>query len=162
MGLKLTKPLNLPGRISIGRIYGGGEENEIRVEIEDEVSHTLVLEFKLTLEDYAKLLTGLSHVPGRMNWYGGERVGWKHEVKSVIVPFKTDGIADWYRMTDEERHAQPSVKAALAPFEVDGWIARVDDLFNSKRTVRDKISNRERVGQTVSFVRWLKPEEPVT
>lgn len=125
------------GSISINRV-SGGEGEYIRVELIDESSGTHFLEAKLSLEDFAKALFGLSQVDCSFELRPAY-VGWQREVKqeNVNVPSSIS-----YRLTDEE------ISAALMPHEVDGWKAYRKDAGNHHKEVGPGIYN-------VTFFRYV-------
>lgn len=130
-------------KVSINRSSGWDEAHPIRFEINDATSHCRVLEFKMSLEDFARAVTGLSYVPAFGEVFDDNPIGCTSEHKEELVP-------------RPRSYGKDKAKAAelLAPFEVDGWKARNDDIFNPHRWVGD-----DRVA--VSFTRYINPDGSV-
>ncbi len=108
----------MKGHLSISRTSSSRGPDTIRFRMEDDSSGVTFIEAELSLEDFAKVLTGLGHVSCNFELHA-QNVGKTREVKSEIVP-----LEDKYRATDEQR------QEALKPFEVDGWKARERDISN--------------------------------
>lgn len=129
------------GKISIGRVHSNNGE-WVEITIKDETSLVEFLEVKVSLENFAKLITGLSYIDCNFQTRGLNLVGKQREYKTVIVA--CDG---WSLKRDEEE----AINAVLAPYEVDGWIGRRYDLKNSKNYVGHE-------GVKVLFERWVEQE----
>ncbi len=106
----------MKGQMSINRV--SSNPSFIRLEIEDDVSGTRFLQVGISLENFARMLTGSNYLDCDFELHT-QNVGRTRESKTEIVP-----LEDKYFATDEQRHK------ALAPFEVDGWKARSDDISN--------------------------------
>ena len=141
MGRIASGEIKFDGRISIGRVFGGPED-EVRIEIEDNTSSTRVLDLRMNFENFAKAMLGQSSMPAEGFLYSGP-VGYKLEVKQENVPSYKRG----YAFPDDRKSL---AKAHLETYEIDGWHAYYDDLFNGHRIHGDKT--------TVSFHRWVHPE----
>lgn len=101
------------GELSISRT--GNQYIEITVQ--DDLSRVEFLRVRMGLAEFAKAITGLGNVECEFDWYP-KFVGMRHEVKVLSIPVQNFSAAE------EER------KEILAPYEVDGWMARADDLGN--------------------------------
>lgn len=143
-----NKPKSFTARLLISKRESNTSEKAIAITVEDDASSTRVLELTVPLADFAEALTGryLSNVAGRI-WPAP--VGAVLEVKQEVVPFKDRDVP--YTKDRAARDAHPAVAAALAPFEVDGWRAHRDDLFNGHRSVSPD-------SQRVTFRRHVDPE----
>lgn len=139
----------MKGRININRMSGGGTPDEMRIEVIDASSRIHFLVAKCTPEAMMLALTGRGDVEIEFELVGAELIGSEQENKTEEVPF------DCYK----GRNDSARKRAALKPFEVDGWKARVEDLDNGHCRV-DK-SNPPR--QKVVFHRWVnaKTGKPV-
>jgi len=126
------------GHISISRRTGGGVPESVHIEIEEDNSGIRFVDIELTLEGFARAITGHGNVPGKLTVRGLDRVGWNAENKTEEVP---------YDLYSDERNP----KAALAPYEVNGWRARSGDLENGHCQVPGKKAQR------VVFFRHVKP-----
>ena len=119
--------MKLKGTISIGRLTGGGEEPEVRIHIEDDLSGCRVLDIRMTMADYGNCVSGLSNVPCVMEYASEAPIGKKREhMEKVIVvpPCSLHG--------DALRKA-PEVLEQLKELAKDGWEPRRDDLGNHHR-----------------------------
>lgn len=123
--------------------YSSSEGHIIAIEITDSASHVAFAEIEMTCEDFAKAVTGMDGMTGDLTTRRLDLVGKRREHKRELVPF--DGRCATGPMTDEER-------AALAPFQVDGWKARLDDLRNGHRRTR----HGDGWAHRVSFVRYVE------
>lgn len=106
------------GHSSISRTTKSQGSDSIRFRMEDDTSGVTFLEVEMSLEDFARILTGQGHIPCTFELYA-QNVGKTRETKTEIVP-----LENRYFATDKER------QEALKPFEVDGWEARQGDISN--------------------------------
>ena len=138
--------MNLPGKITVGRVRGSDESQPIRIEIIDTQSSVVVAEARLTLENFALALTGLGHVECEIEWRGVDRIGKVREFKTELIPTPDN---PW--RTDPSRRTEENLRAHVAPWEVDGWKAHWQDLHNSNKY------RHEEKAYEVSFVRFVDP-----
>lgn len=135
----------MTGKISIFRVHGGSDETRaspIRIEITDEISGITFLEVRMSLEGFANAL--MSHSYENCGFtLRAQNVGKKRELKEEKVPISKE---DRYTRGNQESEV---AKRILAPYEVDGWMARESDLFNHHRRNQDDT-------QTVSFHRFVE------
>lgn len=120
--------------------------NGIVIEISDDASRLRMIEIKVTPEQFALALTGMSEVPCEGTFNDSGKVGMNRENKQELI-FLPDSAMD----------GSPAI-AACVPFEVDGWLAHYDDMRNSNRI--DKASGDSRDGvpgrwYRVTFVRYV-------
>jgi hypothetical protein len=109
----------------------------ISVEVTDEKSGTQFLSLEIPLAEFAKALTlGSGDCEFELR---PKNVGKTHEYKEEIVP-----VADNYVPYDKRELAAIAV---VAPFEVDGWVARLSDVFNNHRRTPN--------GYRVTFHRYV-------
>lgn len=145
--------MNIKASISISRITNYGEPKPIVIYVEDETSGCQFLELRLSLADYGLLVSGLSGVEcdGRV-WLDAP-IGKQRQVKEELV-----GWSNCYFSTTEKR--EEVARAALAPYEIDGWEGRMSDLFNHHR--RSKIVNKAgEESYKVVFIRFVDAPEEV-
>lgn len=119
------------GHITFARV----STDEMWLHLTDTQNHIEVLRLKMSLEDFARIITGQSDRPCTFAMrpdHLGKDVEQKHE----IVPY--DG--SWMDSNEDKRKA-------LAPFEVDGWQGSLSDLGNGHR--------RTKKGYRVSFTRYV-------
>lgn len=140
-------PELLPGAITISRVSYGGDQ-PIRITVEDERSRMQAIEVRMTLDAFAKALTGLSYVACAFTPASPLVGKWRqHKTALVRVPQMDP--------TDAQ------ITVALVPFEVDGWQAYRNDLRNWHQHSRDDAGEEH---YQVSFERWVdtppSPPEP--
>lgn len=136
---------NLKGSLSIGRVRSNVDDGYVSLTLHDESSGTEFVTVRISPESFAEALLGLSFVECQFD-LRAERVGKIYEHKEEIVSFDGGYAAPGL---PRENAAAP----VLAPFEVDGWKGRVDDLFNSHRRTKD--------GYRVTFTRYIDPPRAV-
>lgn len=134
---------NAKGNLSISRpSYGGFDDREfIEITFRDCSSGTEFVTARVKLDDFARALTGLGHLDMSFDFYP-ELVGKKYEHKTEIVPRPDVGYND--------KNRNEIAAKAFAPFEVEGWKGRVDDLFNSHMRTKE--------GYRVIFTRYVEAQ----
>lgn len=132
----------LQGKLTISRPSYRDKQKAIRITVHDDTSSCRAVEVELSLEDFAECLTGLGRVDCSYEYNDSGVIGKYLETKTEIVPHPKFNRDDTDAIT---RH--------LAPFHIDGWVARTEDLFNHHR--------HQKAGMTVAFSRFVdeKPEE---
>ena len=139
------KPLQRDGSFTLSRMNSNQPlDRPITFRIEDRLSGIEFCEVHVSLEDFAKAITGQGGIPCRVEVRGLHLVGKRRENKTEQV-FVPDGPF-------ETREAR--AKAAVAEHEVDGWRGRVGDATNSHNRIsggRDEGGYRMRV----VFTRWV-------
>lgn len=135
----------LEGRMTIS-VIRGTEVPFIRVQLEDAASGASFLAAEVSLENFARMVTGQGHIPCEFVLRGTELLGLKKEVKTVMVPIpRMDGLS-------EDRREQ-MVRDYFAPFETEGWAGRVSDAFNWHNRIRgDEFMETFKV----TFVRYVE------
>jgi len=128
--------------LEIHRSHGGQHDRPIYVRVEDFTSGCRILEVNFGLAEFMEILTGLGGIHAEGDFYEDSPVGCTREHKEEMVP-KPSGY---------ERNQEEAAKI-LALFEVDGWVARTDDIFNHHRWAKDKVR--------VSFTRYIRPDGSV-
>ena len=124
------------GKITVSRVTSNQEDDYISIRFEDKLSGSTFLQAKMTLEDFAKAVTGHGYMDCTFD-LTADVVGKLRENKTEIVPLENP-----YRATKEEK------QAALKPFEVDGWTGYLDDLDNGHRYTQSGVS--------VHFTRFIE------
>lgn len=132
-GIKIEMRLN---RVS----SNGDRDGMFRLTVADADSRCTMLEADFGPDALADLLSSRLAECGAMVWL--DRVGKVREFKTVHVPILTG--FDWDKRSEEAR-------AAVAPFEVDGWRGCDTDYLNSKR--------RGPTSANVTFERWVEKEQ---
>lgn len=125
-----------PISLRLGRVTSNKEDDFISLEITDELSGVQFVDAKLSLKQFADLLT--SQIVCTEADLRTEFVGYVAENKEEEV--HTPG----YSVNDSDK------AALLSSHEVDGWKARSDDLGNGHR--------RTKKGYNVIFYRHVKPD----
>ncbi len=160
-------PIVGPGRISISRAFGGRADEKgepIGFEIVDDVSRTLVCRFDMSLEDFAKTVTGQGELPGTLTIYVGAPWGKRceHKTAYVQIPVHTSyklGLDD----TGADRPKwNKHLTEALKMHEVDGWIANRRDAENHHRRLRwaagQLFSSHSNIGKAIEGGPFARPE----
>lgn len=129
------------GDISICRC-SGPDGHFIRIQLNDESSHTRVIDIRLTAEAFGNAVTGLGYQLCAFELFG-QHVGRVRECREQGIPFEPRGPF-------KERKQEAAV--ALKPYEKDGWKGDPEDLLNHHRRNRDGI-------QRVRFVRYVLPAD---
>lgn len=114
----------MKGRISISRFMSNRKpERGISITVEDESSGVRFLDLTLSAENFGNAVTGLGSLECEFELRGTDLVGLKqeHKEESVAVP-EFPG-----RLSDKQ------ISLLLAPYEVDGWMGRGQDLNNHHR-----------------------------
>lgn len=132
-------PETLKGKVRISRWHGAdktGHHTGIIISLTDELSRSQCVEIHLSVEALGECLTQ-SEQPCEFEWRP-DVVGKVAENKEEIVPFN---------FTEKSKE---KMDKAVAPFEVDGWFARRDDMVNHHR----RVGNDQ---QRVTFFRHVEP-----
>ncbi len=122
------------------------------LEITDERSGTQFMSIRLTMEQFAGLVTckgDIANIPVEIK--GVDKIGMKHEHKIIEIEFPDNGRwGDYFLEMLRER---------VPEFEVNGWKASGYDLsaFNGHRIKRDHKAGVDRY--SVQFDRWIEWEE---
>ena len=129
--------MKLAGKLSIARRTSNMEPEYFVIEVEDVASGIEAVTIRVSPADLALALSGRSNVPVEIEWHT-ENVGMRAETKTEVVSCRG------YDLTKAQK------RAAVAPFEVDGWRADVEDVGNRHRSTGDS-------GYRVTFRRWVAP-----
>lgn len=136
----------LPARINISRTSGGSDPDKpIRIWLEDEASGVQIVEFLLTLEDFAKALTAQGHIPCTAIWGNDltlSLIGCKREVKTERIE------------TTESQPGRKEIKRLLDAYEVDGWLGSAAEFENWHRHEQED----GRHFYTVNFCRYIRED----
>lgn len=151
----------------------------VQLELEDEISGIRFLEVTFSLTAFASAMMGQSSQGVEFTLAGMDRLGMKRENKTELVPF------DRTKYAGDDKEGSPrwfAAQKALAPFEVDGWVANMSDMFNWHRNRTPKKEELTPTGrksrkapdpndktadlppgvesaQLVGFTRWVMPED---
>ena len=113
------------GKITITRQSRTTCGDSVCIELTDESSGTRVVEVEMTVENFGNAITNLALQPCEFQWYPEAPVGKVRETKTEIIQMP-EGAS---YAKDREALA----KAAIAPFEVDGWVGYWRDALNHHR-----------------------------
>ena len=98
------------GRITISRPSYGDGRQKVEIRIGDESSGIEFLEIEIGLAEFAAAITGQGYVHCEYEARGLANIGKQRIIKTERVPYSPNG-----------KHNTDAHKAAVAPFEVDGW-----------------------------------------
>lgn len=128
------------GQISINRVTSNAEPyNYIRIALDDD-NGSQIISIELTVENYGKLVSGLSDVDCKYQVTNVDRIGLTKEIRSMTISYPI-GIAkniiyEYY----------------VSRFELDGWLADKDDIGNSKKC---KVTGNN-IDNIVNFIRYVE------
>jgi hypothetical protein len=141
----------LKGKLTISRISGGDEAEEVRITLLDTASFTEVVEIKMDLATFASALFGRGDKEVTFDLPDNPVIGKERQYKTEVVFVPDRHLYDW----TEKR--EKVIAKALKPHEVDGWKGNPKDPENGHlvadyNAVRDGVKGRlARVG----FIRWV-------
>jgi hypothetical protein len=137
--------IRIPGAIQIGRLNSG----PIRIVIEDTRAGVRVVEFTMSLEDFARAVTAQSVSDLDIEFNDSGLVGKKREHRVAIVP-----LGDLPSWPDRKKWSKQYLADWLTSEGLDaqGWKGFADDLLNHHNI--DHKANTARVGLT----RWVDAE----
>lgn len=128
----------LKGHITISRPRGL-DGDHISIQLQDSLSGITFCQARLSLAEFAQCLTGLGYTDCEFDFYPSN-VG-------KVLENKTELVALGTKYTVDEK------VAAIAKFEVDGWVGRQEDVGNwHKRSKKDD-------GWHVGFRRFVEVVE---
>jgi len=135
--------MKLAGKLCISRPNYPDDRKVISIRLQDQSSGLFLAEVEISAEAFALATTGLGHqdclFEGKVeNW---QRAGWRQEFKKEVLP-----RPDWYQ------HETAKTDALLEAYELDGWVADRNDLFNHHCW-----SGENQV--SVGFRRYVPPQE---
>ena len=115
------------------------EDDYFSISVQDEISRVHVIEVKLSLEDFSRAIASQG-VKATARYGCLAKIGLRHEVKTETVPIDRDwNYNQW----------GPGLMENVKPFEVDGWVASIDEHCNHHYLCKgDKYR--------VSFHRWVE------
>lgn len=106
---------NTKGKITISKVDSNLEDDYISITISDRLSGKQVVKGRMTLEDFAKSITGQGSIDIGLEVFNNyDTLGKKVEVKSVPIPYKL--------VFEEGYDFQEDMKEKAKEFEVDGWV----------------------------------------
>lgn len=134
----------LKGDITISKIYNSdGQHMEIR--IKDETSRATFVVAKLSMEEFAHAITGLSNRPITMKVRGLEVVGKIKEQKALVFP-----IANYAAHKEAEEKCQQ--------YADEGWTA--DNYFRSQRSFfSEEIAGEQQYFARTSQYRYVEDKD---
>ena len=137
----MSNPRKYGGSLIITRWHGSKPPfSGITIRLQDETSGTTCVEVEITAEALGNALVGSSLQPCKFEWYPWN-VGKVREHKVETISFE----AKTHKTREEE------AKAALVPYEVDGWKGSWRDLGNPHNGSKD--------GYRVGFIRFVDAQE---
>jgi hypothetical protein len=128
----LMKPTN-KGKLTISTVYGGESGRFIMLTLTDGDNLIRLAEIRMSVENFAlAAICSMGNMPCKFEIGNVDLIGARLEVKHEVVILDTAGLA--YN-SDQRREA---ARAAIAPFEIDGWSARLDDVLNHHNVVKSE------------------------
>jgi len=137
--------MNIPGKVTISRTTSSYGPDTIRIEIVDQGSSISFVSAVMSLEDFARAVTGFGWQSAKLEIRGLDKIGMVLETKIEQVFY------DGPYFKEKALELAPVISEALQPFEIDGWKGDKSDLVNPHKRAGDKIQN-------VVFRRWLPRE----
>jgi len=131
------------GELSIGRVLYNDRDDYIRIALLDSKSSVEFLSVEISLENFAKCITGMANCPVQFGIRATDKIGKQLEVKHEVIEVPDDHLM---------RESPGEIEKALAPYEVDGWKGRSRDALNFHNRVSE---NKYKV----CFFRWVDSEE---
>ena len=124
-------------QLRINKTMCSDRDDYIHLEIEDEKSHTTVAELRIPMEKFALAITGQSIGEIPVEYFCLDIVGKQYEHKTELIDLGE------YPYKDFRAYFIKKVK----PYEQNGWIADIEDCYNSHRQTPK--------GYIVIFRRWI-------
>lgn len=137
-----------PATIRISRVTSNMDDDYISIEIRDGPSRQTAFRGRMSLRDFALLVTGRGDMPAEAEWFGLDRVGKRLEIRHIEFPIPTNAGYG-------ERRKRIAISEA-ARHTPDGWSA--DTYFGAQDSFFCK--NGEDWART-TIRRWVEPEPPV-
>lgn len=144
--------MNIPVRIRISAPTSKNRgDHWVEVSLICESSGCKFARIEMSMEDFTLAAVGSREVVGKAELRLGAPIGKIREYKTELVPRLKRPFLN------KDLAVSKEAKKALAPFEVDGWTGRIDDLANSYNWTTDE-HGREMA--RVSFDRFVEVKEP--
>lgn len=124
------------GKITISHV-SSTHGDFISVELTDDISGCQFVSAEMSIEGFGRAIVGHGYVDCTFQ-LSAKNVGMKREVKVVDVE------SEWTHQNDTK-----AAENILRKHEMDGWVGRLDDMFNHHR--------RTKTGYNVTFIRFVKP-----
>jgi len=135
----------MDGKITISRYSDFGNKDPIHIVVTDQNSGVSFCDVQMSLENFAKALTGVSLQECEFSVRDIDKIGMKKELKHEFIQ-RPEGFYLW---SDNEK-----IKF-LNPYNTDGWEGSLNDLENHHNF------NQKNNAYDVSFVRWVDDTEEV-
>lgn len=136
--MKTGNAAKLPALLTMSRTSNG----KWIIDVTDAVSRSEILHLEVSDAAFSRAIGHLGYQPAEAEWRPAA-LGKKYEVKTVPVPaVKFDG---------NRESGLAKERAAIAPFEVDGWRGDIDDMSNMHK--------RKGAHQMVTFRRYVESTE---
>ena len=137
---------SVQARMRISRVHCNQGGDFVSLELEDTVSGVHFASAEMAMDDFAQAMFGMSR-PLDVKLRGINLIGATPENKTVFVP----DVRATYSRDDA------AAKAAIAPFEVDGWRGRLSDFGNHHKSTT--VGGQK--GYMVIFSRFVRDGVPV-
>jgi hypothetical protein len=143
----------LQGKLTITRSMSGRDDpRPITIAIEDALSGITVIEAHVALSAFAEAVTGFGERPCELEWHpaAAALIGRRREHKRLEVPIPP---LPWSKQDEARRRVL--IRAAIAPYEADGWRGRDSDAENGHNRVQGATGPRGESVMRISFDRWV-------
>ena len=130
----------MDGKLTISRYNDFGNKDPIHITITDEKSGVSFCDIEMSLENFARAITGISLQKCNFSTHNLSKVGMKREIKSESVQTPDD-----FSSSNKDEKIK-----ILKPYNIDGWQGSLSDLGNHHHY------NYGNKSYTVSFTRWVE------
>ena len=134
-------PERIPMKVSIGRVQSNCEDDYVKIDIIDSLSSRTFVNLKMTMTEFALLITGLSNCEAMGEVQHLEKVGRKMEHRSFAFEIGSKTVGG-------KKEALKAIETACP----EGW--EPDLGFNSQDTFFEK-DGKDYARTTIR--RWVKP-----
>jgi hypothetical protein len=110
----------IKGRVTIGMVHSSNTPDYVEIRFVDDASSVEFASARFTLEDFAKVITGLGFVDSDIEVGGLDKVGKTMEHDVVEFPFQSDDYKNRDKLAAKE----------AKKYVPEGWVS--DDYFGSQ------------------------------
>ena len=141
--------MKIKGRLSISRITSNEPRGGwIRITLEDGSSSVQFAEVDIDFKQFGQAISGMSGQLCDIELRQLDLVGKKMEHKFELVPVPIT-------LDKKDKKLIKLIETIFAPYEIDGWVARRDDIFNYHNYRGSHSSLNDYDSYEVSFTRYI-------